>query len=568
MRHLTAILLLSNAASSIAASEPARPRGVGPDFAKHYKGSKETFTCITAPSVVIPFSSINDDYCDCPDGSDEPGTSACTYLSSLSPIQPIPGTSSGTSNTTLALPGYYCKNKGHQPGYIPSSYVNDGVCDYDLCCDGSDEWAGVGGVACEDRCAAMGKEWRKKEEERVKSARASLLKRGELLKQAEKLRAGIQQRIGELESEVVTLQTKEEEARRRLEDVEWSERSKVVKGASEKASKVTVLAKLAKARVEELRNGLTSVIEKRDAANSRVQKLEAILEAFKVEYNPNFNDEGVKRAVKAWEDYVAEKDPNSDSDASGFEKDLEEIGKPDSEEQGINWAEWEKEEEESDVEALYSFEAYLPPSLRTWVHDKVRSFRRTLVDNGLLADTTGPAGTESRAVTEARDAYNNIKSDRESRRSELEDKKNDLTADYGPQDVFRALKGSCVDIDSGEYTYELCWMDKSTQKSKKNGGSTQLGTFKRFDTVEVDEDVGADGRGLGVGERLTMVFEEGQQCWNGPKRSTIVVMACREKDEVWRVVEAEKCVYRMEVGTPAVCEDSAGEQRKPAKDEL
>jgi protein kinase C substrate 80K-H len=303
---------------------------------------------------VIPFSSINDDYCDCPDGSDEPGTSACTYLSSLSPIQPVSGTSSGNSNTTLALPGYYCKNKGHQPGYIPSSYVNDGVCDYDLCCDGSDEWAGVGGVVCEDKCVAMGKEWRKKEEERVKSARASLLKRGELLKQAEQLRAGIQQRIVELESEVVTLQTKEDEARRKLEDVEWSERSKVVKGASEKASKVTVLAKLAKARVEELRNGLTSVIEKRDAANSRVQKLESILEAFKVEYNPNFNDEGVKRAVKAWEDYVAEKDPNSDADVSGFEKDLEEIGKPDSEEQGINWAEWEKEEEESDVEARKS----------------------------------------------------------------------------------------------------------------------------------------------------------------------------------------------------------------------
>lgn len=238
------------------------------------------------------------------------------------------------------------------------------MCDYDLCCDGSDEWAGVGGVACEDRCAAMGKEWRKKEEERVKSAKASLLKRGELLKQAEKLRAGIQQRIGELESEVVTLQTKEEEARRRLEDVEWSERSKVVKGASEKASKVTVLAKLAKARVEELRNGLTSVIEKRDAANSRVQKLESILEAFKVEYNPNFNDEGVKRAVKAWEDYVAEKDPSSDSDASGFEKDLEEIGKPDSEEQGINWAEWEKEEEESEVEAR----KLIPPTTRHMIH--------------------------------------------------------------------------------------------------------------------------------------------------------------------------------------------------------
>ena len=32
------------------------------------------------------------------------------------------------------------------------------------------------------------------------------------------------------------------------------------------------------------------------------------------------------------------------------------------------------------------------------------------------------------------------------------------------------------------------------------------------------------------------------------------MLACAEKDEIWKIVEEEKCVYRMEVGTPAVCE--------------
>ena len=301
--------------------------------------------------MVISLSSVNDDFCDCPDGSDEPGTAACSFLSALSPPQPVPGTATGTNNATLALPGYYCKNKGHMPSYVPFSYVNDGVCDYEYCCDGSDEWAGVGGIQCEDRCAAMGKEWRKKEAEQLKGARAALQKKAELVRQAEVVRLGVQDMIRDLEVETGALEAKEKDAKRKFDEVEKRERSKVVKGGSEKATRTTVLAKLAKARVEELRSGLMSSVAKKDAAKAKVQQLEAILTAFKTEYNPNFNDEGVKRAVKAWEDYVAKKDSESEENAAE-EADLEEIWKPDSEEtSGINWAEWEQEEEESDVEA-------------------------------------------------------------------------------------------------------------------------------------------------------------------------------------------------------------------------
>lgn len=46
-----------------------------------------------------------------------------------------------------------------------------------------------------------------------------------------------------------------------------------------------------------------------------------------------------------------------------------------------------------------------------------------------------------------------------------------------------------------------------------------------------------------------------------------MVLACAETDEVWKITEEEKCVYRMEVGTPAVC-GTVERKTEKAKDEL
>ena len=67
-----------------------------------YDPSKD-FTCIDG-SMSIPFIMVNDDYCDCDDGSDEPGTSACP---------------NGL---------FHCANIGYVEKLIPSSRVNDGIC--------------------------------------------------------------------------------------------------------------------------------------------------------------------------------------------------------------------------------------------------------------------------------------------------------------------------------------------------------------------------------------------------------------------------------------------------------
>ncbi|KAH9844788.1 Glucosidase II beta subunit-like protein [Teratosphaeria destructans] len=561
-KGVIALLGLEYAASVYAAgSEGGRPRGVGPEFAKFYKDAT-TFTCISNPSLSFPAARVNDDYCDCPDGSDEPGTAACAHLSPLSPHTPADHPNTNGVNTTLALPGFYCKNKGHVPTYVPFTSVNDGVCDFDLCCDGSEEWEGVGGVKCADKCAEIGKEWKKQDEARQKSLNNAAKKRKELVAEAARLRQEVQDRLQSLGTEIEGSEIKVKQLEGALADVERKEKGKVVKSDGvAKAGKLSQLSGLAKNRINELREALIRVRGERDSSKSRLQELETILSTFKEEYNPNFNDEGVKRAVRAWEDYAA-RDKGPEPDAA-HDRDLDAITKDD-QENGINWDDYEGADESSDTDVLYAFENYLPASLRSWVDQQLRDLRIALIDAGILADTS-PSGTESKALTTAKQALETAQKDLDQLRKTLTEHREDLARDFGPDDVFRALRDQCVATDSGEYTYELCFLSKTTQKPKKGGGHTNMGNFVRLETVVVDEDVSAEGKGLGSGERIAMKHENGQHCWNGPNRSTMVILACAERNEVWKILEEEKCVYRMEVGTPAVCEVVG---RGGGKDEL
>mmetsp|Transcript_28078 Transcript_28078/g.39212 ORF Transcript_28078/g.39212 Transcript_28078/m.39212 type:complete len:498 (+) Transcript_28078:74-1567(+) len=104
-----------------------RARGVAPNDLALYSGS--SFKCRDG-SLEIESSKVNDDYCDCEDGSDEPGTSACS------------------------VGKFYCINKGFESKTLPSSRVNDGICD---CCDGSDEWKAPA-ARCEDTCLSEARE--------------------------------------------------------------------------------------------------------------------------------------------------------------------------------------------------------------------------------------------------------------------------------------------------------------------------------------------------------------------------------------------------------------------------
>ncbi|KAL1968533.1 hypothetical protein VTN77DRAFT_1743 [Rasamsonia byssochlamydoides] len=554
--NLLILLSIATCSTTWAASNDAssRPRGVAPEFAKFYYKDTTTFTCISHPSITIPFSSVNDDYCDCPDGSDEPGTSACSHLSRLSPLTPSDHPASDDVDITPALPGFYCKNKGHRPAYLPFQRVNDGICDYDICCDGSDEWAHVGGVKCEDRCKEIGKEWRKQEEQRQKSLTAALKKKKELVAEAGRLTKEIEDQISVLEAEAEAQEIKIKDLEAELEKLQKQERGKTAK----KKGKVNVLAGLAKDRVEELRNALVEVRNQRDESRARVKELEEILSKFKDEYNPNFNDEGVKRAVRSWEEYAAKGTAGDYSGDAARDRDLDEISKPDSETSGINWEQWENEDDgEGEVDCVHKLLSFFPPSLVELVEGGLHSFKSFLAESGIIAGSASGEATESKAVTEARDRLNSEKSTLAGTRRSINDHKADLEKDYGPDGVFRPLKGVCISKDSGEYTYEHCFLEKTKQIPKKGGAAVTMGNFVRIGTTLVDEVNDSSGEVHQV-EKTALEYANGQTCWNGPARSTTVILECAEENEILKVMEDEKCVYSMIVTTPAVCQNGNG----------
>lgn len=174
---------------------------------------------------------------------------------------------------------------------------------------------------------------------------AATKKRKELVANAAILRKEIEDRLQSLHTQIEGSTIKVGGLEVALAEVEKRERGKVVK-APGKGSKVGLLAGLAKDRIDELRGALLDVRAQRDISMARVTELETILSKFKEEYNPNFNDEGVKRAVRAWEDYAARDKPADGVPA--HDRDLDEISKPDGETGAIKWEEW-KDSDEDDV---------------------------------------------------------------------------------------------------------------------------------------------------------------------------------------------------------------------------
>lgn len=174
----------------------ALPRGVAPGEQALFQETSGGFHCLNG--AVVPRDALNDDYCDCADGSDEPGTAACSGW---------PGRfrrlATAVGESTAVVEGlFYCANAGSQPQYVYNSRVNDGVCD---CCDGMDEWF-KRLVVCEDTCHEQGREYRQAEEQRLAGLAGGRAKHAELQAAAQGRRSGWLAEAASLRAQLLTLQ--------------------------------------------------------------------------------------------------------------------------------------------------------------------------------------------------------------------------------------------------------------------------------------------------------------------------------------------------------------------------
>ncbi|KAJ2486736.1 hypothetical protein IWW37_005515 [Coemansia sp. RSA 2050] len=536
-------------------------RGLDPQLASKYvPDASGNFLCLDG-SLSIPFSRVNDDYCDCPDGSDEPGTSACN---------------NGT---------FYCANRGHIPARIPSSKVNNGVCDLE-CCDGSDEY---GSKACPDRCLELGEKAREEERvlalvrERGGRRKAELVgrarelrveKAGELrekegllaeaeaaLARAEELKSGLEEKEGERAraregraSELRESRLPELVAYRRFlsrelhrmrahrdalilllrsvrtgHNPEYSDAavSRLIEEYAVftdaypylEAAALENAAEGSKARVEreaamdrdegaddvdfeKCRSAIDTFVNERETLSEDIATLSLLLAALRDGYNKNYHDLQVKAAVVGFADYEAAR-----------ERDL---------------ALGEAESREADIDGVRQRVAEATAALDALVESPP-------------ADSASATGgdNDGKELADARSAYWAAQSKKNTLSSDVSDLKTLLyDTDLGPHDVYLAVKGECVSLDTGEYTYEVCLLDRASQISNKDQSRQDLGAFAGFAAT-------------GNGHR----YEGGAKCWNGPERSLKASFACSDEITVLGITEPEKCEYIARMTGPFACDD-------------
>eukprot|EP00927_Polykrikos_kofoidii_P026430 TRINITY_DN23519_c1_g8_i1.p1 TRINITY_DN23519_c1_g8~~TRINITY_DN23519_c1_g8_i1.p1 ORF type:complete len:566 (-),score=127.90 TRINITY_DN23519_c1_g8_i1:276-1973(-) len=455
----------------------------------------------------LPIEAVNDDFCDCPDGSDEPGTGACAG-----------------QNDTL----FYCPNAQSSPLYVYTSRVNDGVCD---CCDGSDEWGKLSSK-CVNTCVEDGRVRKQELDRREKEFRGGVEKRKKLLSKAQADREANRQELAKLENELVSLEAAQQAASDALAEARRSvdeERRRSEKHTSEPATSAsspnsnissdgdTIEGRVADGVAGDTGGASSGTNGGDTLAVDDVAETKAVDEDGPIvsEYAKWMEGSGALRA-KAALPTLANSKPKlvQKQTVEPVDEDLDD--------------DWDDEASADDEEMeRTSSEGVMS---RAW-----QRVRKTIVD--VWRKVWGKTGSPAERVRDAaEEAHKRAKASVEASRNRikwlqkqlggpLEDDENTL--------AYSSLDGRCITQSFGEYKYEVCFFSEAKQDS------TSLGKWKRWETSDVG------------------LFDGGSSCPGGPQRTLRVRFECGTGEELVRISEPSRCTYEASMMHPGACTQEA-----------
>ncbi|KAF8324464.1 endoplasmic reticulum protein [Cantharellus anzutake] len=504
--------------------------------------------CLNSTQEIL-HSAVNDNYCDCEDGTDEPGTDACPNG------------------------WFHCANRGHIGADIRSSRVNDGLCEPE-CCDGSDEPLGV----CPDICDQVGEEYRRAADVERKLRKTGSKIRSTYIAHAQKEKRRLEQSVEKLRADV---ERNEAEEARLLGILKHSESLGAAMIETRKTSSTYGLLK-------DYVSALSALSAREDKLRERLNTLETILVNLKNGYNPNYQDMAVLEAVRGWDALKPSQEAGEVTESSETTEAPEvseanrgsEEGVPSLEDQGTEDL-WNDDRirilrdtdalealldherhigstREEIPQVLFSIENYIPDSLMPLYESAKRTLLNTLHSLSIInaaIDVDKHRATHQSALNVLRQSQDQLKQNEDDL-----DKLFD-PAHFGKQGEWKKLDGECIEKDIGDYTYSLCFFDSAHQKSR-NGGSNNLGSFSSWN----ESPSAAFGTQIYYSQQN---YKGGARCWNGPERSVHVELSCGTENALLSVSEPEKCEYHYVATTPALCwPDSELQQSNLPREDL
>ncbi|XP_015578681.1 glucosidase 2 subunit beta isoform X1 [Ricinus communis] len=489
-----------------------------PEFIKCKNGSKK-FTR----------AQLNDDFCDCPDGTDEPGTSACPQGK------------------------FYCHNVGHLPISLPSSRVNDGICD---CCDGNDEYDGK--VKCRNTCWEAGKVARDKLQKKIDMYKEGATLRKKEIEQAKQAIANDEKELLKLKNEKKTLKILVKQLKAHKEQIEKAEeKERLEKDKEEKTKKVSADKDEAGDKSDNDQKG--SFSSSND--NIRLSNESTLDKQEKDEYenmeslsnDASESTEGLSReelgrlVASRWTGGKA------GSEADGFGSNNNRGGSTETSE-STNYEVYDNNNDKkssigNDLDSSKSkYKSHLEEQKdlsgkntlgsSSWL-EKIKDTVRNILD---LVNVSPPPVDKLDAdhIRKEYDDATTRLSDVEAKISTLTEK---LKHDFGTEKEFYRLYDQCFETKQDKYVYKVCPFKEATQEEGYH--KTQLGEWEKFEN-----------------SYRIMLFSNGQGCWNGPERSLKVKLRCGLKTELTDVDEPSRCEYAALMTTPVLCLEGKLEEFK------